>query len=143
MYGSNAYVPLMTVGTLDRLNRLSKSAIRGFYGLSPWTPTSPIFSTLGVRLLLSVMAQKIVLFVHRCHARRCSNLFRDHFVPVNGHHTPSNCWSYLSGQIPMVERQSSSMVPSPRMPSQRPCAWKRILASFLPSLSACLRVPVS
>ena len=54
------------------------------YGLSRWTPTSPIFSTLGVRSLLSVLAQKIVLFVHRCLARRCSNLFRDHFVPING-----------------------------------------------------------
>ena len=87
MYGSNAYVPSMTIGTLDRLNRLSKSAIRGFHGLSRWTPTSPIFSTLGVRPLLSVMAQKIVLFIHRCLARRCSNLFRDHFVPVNSHQT--------------------------------------------------------
>ena len=128
---------------LNRLNRLSKSAIRDFYGLSRWTPTSPIFSTLGVRPLSAVMAQKIVLFVHRCLARRCSNLFRDHFVPVKGHQTPSNCRSYLSGQVPMVERQSSSIVLFPRMPSQRPCVWKRILVSFLPSSSACLRVPVS
>ena len=74
MYGSNAYVPSMTIGTLDRLNRLSKSAISGFYGRPRWTPTSPIFSTLGVRPLLSVMAQKIEIFVHRCLARRCSNL---------------------------------------------------------------------
>ena len=44
----------MTIGTLDRLNRFSKSTIRGFYGLLCWTPTSPIFSTLGVRPLLSI-----------------------------------------------------------------------------------------
>ena len=77
----------MTIGTLDRLNRLSKSAIRGFYGLSLWTPTSPIFSTLEVGPRLSVMTQKVVLFIHRCLARRCSNLFRDHFFPVNDHQT--------------------------------------------------------
>ena len=102
---------------------------------------------IRVQPLLSVMAQKIVLFVHRCLARRCSNLFRDHFVPVNGHQTRGCCQQLLvvpvSGQVPMVERQSSSMVLSPGMPSQQPCVWKRILASFLPSSSACLRVPVS
>ena len=97
LYGSNAYVPSMTIGTLDRLNRLSKSAItRGFYGLSRWTPTSPIFSILGVRPLFSVMAQKIVLFAHRYLARRYSNLFRDHFVPVNGHQT-RGCSQQLLG----------------------------------------------
>ena len=43
--------------------------------------------TLRVRPLLSIMAQKIVLFVHWCLARWCSNRFRDYFVPVNCHHT--------------------------------------------------------
>ena len=55
----------------------------------------------------------------------------------------NNCWSCLSGQVPMVELQSSSMVLAPGTPSQLPCAWKRILASFLPSSSACHRVPAS
>ena len=50
MYGSNAYVPSITIGTLDGLNRPSKSAIRGFYGLSRRTPTSPIFSPLAFGL---------------------------------------------------------------------------------------------
>ena len=141
MYGSNAYVPSMTMGTLDRLNRLSKSAIRGFYGLLRWTPTSPILSTFQVRPLLSVMAQKIVLFVHRCLARRCSNLFHDNFVPVNCHQT-RGCFQQLlvvtfwPGPHGRATIQFYGAV-------SWPCVRKRILASLLPSSSACLRVPIS
>ena len=58
LYGSNAYFPSITVGVLDRLIRLSKSAIRDFYGLSRWTPTSPTFLALGVRPLASCHDQQ-------------------------------------------------------------------------------------
>ena len=101
----------MTIGFLDRLNHLSKSAIRGFYGVSCWT----YFQHWGVRPLLSVMAQKIVLFVHRSLTCRCSNLFLDHFVPVNSQQTHGCSQQLLVipfWPVPMVERQSSSMVVS-------------------------------
>ena len=87
LYGSNAYFPSITVGVLDRLIRLSKSAVRGFYGLSRWTPTSPTFLALGVRPLASAMTNQIVQFVHRCLIGRCSNLFSKYFVPVSSRAT--------------------------------------------------------
>ena len=87
LYGSNAYFPSITVGVLDRLIRLSKSAIRDYYGLSRWTPTSPTFLALGVRPLASAMTNKIVQFVHRCLIGRYSNLFSQYFVPVSSRAT--------------------------------------------------------
>ena len=75
---------------LDRLLKnafFQQSAIRGFYGLSRWTPTSPTFLALGVRPLASAMTNKIVQFVHRCLIGRCSNLFSQYFVPVSSRAT--------------------------------------------------------
>ena len=87
LYGSNAYFPSITVGVLDRLIRLSKSAIGGFYDLSRWTPTSPTFLASGVCPLASAMTNKIVQFVHRCLIGRCSNLFSQYFIPVSSRAT--------------------------------------------------------
>ena len=82
------------------------------------------------------MLKKILMLFMSENAKNYAGLFYRWLAapPVE---VPNNSWWYLSGQAPMVERRSSSVVRSPGMLFQQPCAWSGITASSVPSLSAC------
>ena len=50
-YASNAFYPSLQIGNMKPLTRLTKCAIRGFFGLPPWSRTSPIFEQLRLTTL--------------------------------------------------------------------------------------------
>ena len=86
-YASNAFYPSLQIGNMEPLTRLTKCAIRGFFGLPPWSRTSPIFEQLRLTTLEDMFNIKLLIFVRRCLFSRASSLFTSFFVRVTGDRT--------------------------------------------------------
>ena len=60
-YASNAFYPSLQIGNMEPLTRLTKCAIRGFFGLPPWSRTSPIFEQLRLTTLEDMFNIKLLI----------------------------------------------------------------------------------
>ena len=65
----------------------TRSAVRGFFGLPRWTPTSPLFHQLQLPTLEDTFLAKLAVFVRRCVVGRTSPLFGQYFARVAGDRT--------------------------------------------------------
>ena len=78
-YASNAFFPSISCELRNYLEKVTKSAIRAFFGLPHWIPTTPIFVQLQLCKLTSVYASKLLIFVNRCLNGHCSTAFSHYF----------------------------------------------------------------
>ena len=61
-YASNAWFPSLTLANLDKLSKISRSAIRAFRGWPRWVDVTPLLSSLHIRPISQVMIFKCLVF---------------------------------------------------------------------------------
>ena len=66
LYSSNAFFPSLSSGSLDRISKLSKAAVRAVCSVHVPTPSAPLLNQLRLRPTKQLMLIKSLVFVHRC-----------------------------------------------------------------------------
>ena len=66
LYSSNAFFPSLSAGSLDRISKLSKAAVRAVCSVHVPTPSAPLLNQLRLRPIKQLMLIKSLVFVHRC-----------------------------------------------------------------------------
>ena len=83
-YASNSFVGNLSVENLQKLVKLSKSAMRAAFGAKPWHSSLPLMDKLHIMPLENRYFNKTVLFTFRCvHSLASSELCSIFFLRSN------------------------------------------------------------
>ena len=80
-YASNCYIGNLSAANLERLVKISKSAVRAAFGAKPWHSTRPLFSRLDLMNIESRYYIKSMLFTFRCIHSLASQELSSMFTP--------------------------------------------------------------
>ena len=125
-YASNAFFPSLCQRDIDALLKLSRTAVRSFYGLPRWSGVSHLYRNLGIPTNDQVFSRKVVVFVYRCLSHRASPLFDGYFKRTSDRRTRGHVqcllevpfWPGPSGRATIQFRGSlwwNSLPPSVRL----------------------------
>ena len=113
-YASSAFFPSLSAADKDRLERLSKRAIRAVYSVPPWTHTHPLFHEINITPLLPHLDMKLLSYVYRCTHLSASPLLCSQFsLRSASDHTArvTRGQSSLALAVPSAHTSSGSRTP--------------------------------